>query len=95
MLVPQGGGLFAFGGYQQEAGSSVLFEYCSAKGALAVEDVEECFGFRVSSPRQLCGLIPSDMVLGFRRACRGRQIEAEDLYNLGLAVLERRNAVRL
>ena len=35
------------------------------------------------------------MVLGFRRACRGRQIEAEDLYGLGLAVLERRKAVRL
>ena len=38
---------------------------------------------------------PSDMVLGFHRACRGRQIEAEDLYGLGLAVLERRKPERL
>ena len=87
MLVRQGGGLLAIAGYQQEAGSSVLFEHCSAKGALAVENVDECFGFRVSSPRQLCGLIPSDMVLGFHRACRRRQIEAEDLYVFGKRIL--------
>ncbi|CAE7401858.1 unnamed protein product [Symbiodinium necroappetens] len=30
MLVPRGGGLLATAGYQQEAGSSVLFEHCSA-----------------------------------------------------------------
>ena len=49
--VYQGGGLFAEGGYQQEAGTSVLFEHCSAKGTSAVEDVDECFCIRVSSPR--------------------------------------------
>ena len=49
---PQGGGLHTKGGYQQEAGSSVLFEHCSAKGTLAVEDVHKlkrclpCLGFR-------------------------------------------------
>ncbi|CAE7211480.1 unnamed protein product, partial [Symbiodinium microadriaticum] len=31
-LTFQGGGLHTKGGYQQEAGSSVLFEHCSAKG---------------------------------------------------------------
>ena len=36
-----GGGLHASGGYQQEAGSSVLFEHCSADSALAVENVDE------------------------------------------------------
>ncbi|CAE7190373.1 unnamed protein product, partial [Symbiodinium microadriaticum] len=36
-----GGGLYAKGGYQQEAGSSVLFEHCSANGTPAVEDVDE------------------------------------------------------
>ena len=29
------------GSYQQEAGSSVLFEHCSADSALAVENVDE------------------------------------------------------
>ena len=36
-----GGGLQASGSYQQEAGSSVLFEHCSADSALAVENVNE------------------------------------------------------
>ncbi|CAE7269750.1 unnamed protein product, partial [Symbiodinium necroappetens] len=41
----QGGGLRAYGGYRQEAGSSVLFENCSADRALAVENVDErCVG---------------------------------------------------
>ena len=39
------------GSYQQEAGSSVLFEHCSADSALVVESVDECFCFWVSSPR--------------------------------------------
>ena len=36
-----GGGLHAKSGYQQEVGSSVLFEHCSAHRALAVEKVDE------------------------------------------------------
>ncbi|CAE6921306.1 unnamed protein product [Symbiodinium sp. KB8] len=37
----EGGGLHAKSGYQQEVGSSVLFEHCSAHRALAVEKVDE------------------------------------------------------
>ncbi|CAE7739346.1 unnamed protein product, partial [Symbiodinium necroappetens] len=37
------GGLFADGGYQQEAGSSVFFEHCSAKGDGGGASVENSF----------------------------------------------------
>ena len=39
MLALSGGGIHALGSYEQEAGSSVLFEHCSADCALAVEAV--------------------------------------------------------
>ena len=39
MLAPSGGGIHASGSYEQEAGSSALFEHCSADCALAVEAV--------------------------------------------------------
>ena len=61
-----GGGLHAKGGYQQEAGSSVLFEHCSANGTSAVEDVDEWPHFERHGPWCPTGL-------------QGRQIEAEDL----------------
>ncbi|CAE7486785.1 unnamed protein product, partial [Symbiodinium necroappetens] len=47
----QHGCLLAMSDYRQEAGSSVLFENCSTKGTLAVEDVDEGFCVRVSSPQ--------------------------------------------
>ena len=51
-----GGGLYAKGGYQQEAGSSVLFEHCSANGTPAVEDVDEWPHFERHGPLVSDGL---------------------------------------
>ena len=66
--------LFAIAGYQQETLSSLHFEHCLADSALAVEDVDGCFGhrIRVSSPRYC--------VASFRATSQGRQVEAEDLH---------------
>ena len=40
-MANQGGGLHAPSSYEQEAGSSVLFEHCSAGRTLAAEAVDE------------------------------------------------------